>query len=72
MNDTKKDWGFILLCLGMVMLSSYILSHASCATSNVAELDKPKVRCPAAPKAGHGPCPISGCPAVPAEPKPKS
>ena len=71
-TEVKKDWGVILLCLGIVMLSSYILSQVSCAASSVAEVDKHEVRCPAAPKAGHGPCPISGCPAIPADPRPKS
>lgn len=57
MNEAKKDWMFILLCLGLVMAASYLLS--SCE----------ETRCSAAPKAGHGPCPISGCPELPADPR---
>lgn len=68
MNDNMKDWGFVLLCVGLVMLVSYVF--ASCATKDLG-MEQNK-RCPSAPKAGHGPCPINGCPAIPADPRKKS
>lgn len=49
MSNVKSDWGFILLCLGLVMLVSYLL--ASCSSVSCAK----KLCCP---KPGHGNCPI--------------
>lgn len=68
MNDNMKDWGFVLLCVGLVMAVSYFV--ASCASRDLGM--EQKGRCPSAPKAGHGPCPISGCPALPSDPRKKS
>lgn len=49
MNDNMKDWGFILLCVGLVMLVSFLLS--ACSTTGCVK----KTCCP---EPGHGPCPI--------------
>jgi hypothetical protein len=69
MSNVRSDWGFILLCLGLVMLTSYFF-HANKKESSVKSEGK-TYRCLSAPKAGHGPCPISGCLAIPANPKEK-
>lgn len=53
MNNAKKDWAFILLCLGLVMLISFLLS--SCSVKCERNL--------CCPMPGHGSvCPICETP----------